>query len=127
MNFEFFVFLVFMSIVSFAIAFLAYGMVIRFIGKEGWLSKISQIILVPACIVFFDFIVFASPAEYRYIIGSLPLLLVAVIFVYYRFVRGEDFTEAPAPSEAAKKIDEPKKFSKKSARIHAARKNRGRE
>lgn len=127
MNFAFFVFLVFMSLVSFAVAFLAYGMVIRFMGKDGWMSRLSQIILVPACIVFYDFIVFASPADYRYIIGCLPLIAIAVIFFYYRFVRGEDFTEAPTPKEAASKIAEPKKFSRKSARIHAARKNRGRE
>ena len=51
MNFEFFAFLVFMSFVSFAVAFLAYGMVVRFMGKEGMFAKFGQIILVPACIV----------------------------------------------------------------------------
>ena len=51
MNFEFFAFLVFMSFVSFAVAFLAYGMVVRFMGKDGFLARMGQIILVPACIV----------------------------------------------------------------------------
>ena len=107
MNFEFFAFLVFMSFVSFAVAFLAYGMVVRFMGKDGFLARMGQIILVPACIVIYDFITMAAPQSYRYVIGSIPLVLIA--------------------SELAKLADEPKKFSKKSARIHEKRKNRGRE
>ena len=61
MNFEFFAFLVFMSFVSFAVAFLAYGMVVRFMGKDGFLARVGQIILVPACIVIYDFITMAAP------------------------------------------------------------------
>ena len=128
MNFEFFAFLVFMSFVSFAIAFLAYAMVVRFMGKEGFLSRLSQIILVPACVVIYDFICIASPSSYRYLVGGLPLLGVAVLALYYRFVKGEDFADPPkTPTELAQANAEPKKFSKKSARIHASRKKRGRE
>jgi hypothetical protein len=128
MNFEFFAFLVFMSFVSFAIAFLAYAMVVRFMGKEGFAARLGQVILVPACIVLFDFIVLAS-GEYRYIVGGVPLVLIAGIAIYYRFVKGESFAEKmePTPSQLANLDDEPKKFSKKSARIHERRKNRGRE
>ena len=113
MNFEFFAFLVFMSFISFAVAFLAYGMVVRFMGKDGFLARMGQIILVPACIVIYDFIT----------------VLIAGIAIYFRFVKGENFAEAKeqSPSELAKLADEPKKFSKKSARIHEKRKNRGRE
>lgn len=127
MNFEFFAFLVFMSFVSFAIAFLAYAMVVRFMGKEGFAARLGQVILVPACIVLFDFITLAS-GEYRYIVGSVPLALIAGIAIYYRFVKGESFAEKmePTPSQLANLSDEPKKFSKKSARIHERRKNRGR-
>lgn len=125
MSFEFFAFLVFMSFVSFAVAFLAYGMVVRFMGKESFAARMGQIILVPACIVIYDFITIASPQEYRYVVGALPLIAVAGIALYYRFVKGENFAqEKPSPSEVAKLAEEPKKFSKKSARIHAARKNR---
>ena len=125
MNFEFFAFLVFMSFVSFAVAFLAYGMVVRFMGKDGFLARMGQIILVPACIVIYDFITMAAPQSYRYIIGSIPLVLIAGIAIYFR----ENFAEVKeqSPSELAKLADEPKKFSKKSARIHEKRKNRGRE
>ena len=127
MNFEFFAFLVFMSFVSFAVAFLAYGMVVRFMGKEGMLARMSQILLVPACIVIFDFITIAS-GEYRYMVGSVPLILIAAVAIYYRFVKGENFAaqEEKNPLEMARLADEPKKFSKKSASIHERRKNRGR-
>lgn len=128
MNFEFFAFLVFMSFVSFAVAFLAYGLVIRCCGKEGWISKISQIILIPAMVILFDFLTIAAPREYRYFIGGLPLLIVGGIALYFRFFRSEELlNSAPSPMEAAKLNAEPKKFSKKSARIHAARKKRGRD
>lgn len=127
MSFEFFAFLVFMSFVSFAVAFLAYGMVVRFMGKESFAARMGQMILVPACIVIYDFITIAAPQEYRYVVGSLPLVGVAAIALYYRFVKGESFAqEKPSPTDMAKLAEEPKKFSKKSARIHAARKNRGR-
>ena len=127
MNFEFFAFLVFMSFVSFAVAFLAYGMVVRFMGKEGMFARMSQILLVPACIVIFDFITIAS-GEYRYMVGSVPLILIAAVAIYYRFVKGENFAaqEEKSPLEMVRLADEPKKFSKKSARIHERRKNRGR-
>ena len=117
MNFEFFAFLVFMSFVSFAVAFLAYGMVVRFMGKDGFLARMGH------------FITMAAPQSYRYVIGSIPLVLIAGIAIYFRFVKGENFAEAKeqSPSELAKLADEPKKFSKKSARIHEKRKNRGRE
>ena len=128
MNFEFFAFLVFMSFTSFAMAFLAYGMVVRFMGKESFASRMAQIVLVPACIVIYDFITIASPSAYRYWVGSAPLLLCAGIVIYYRFIKGEDFTESQkSPMELAQMQanSEPKKFSKKSARIHEARKKRG--
>lgn len=128
MNWEFFAFMVFMSLVSFAVAFLAYGMVIRFVGKDGTMSRISQIILIPACIIFYDFITIATPSQYRYVVGCLPLIAIGGILLYYRFIKGENFAEdKPAPSDIAKLTREEKKFSKKSQRIHAARKNRGRE
>lgn len=128
MNFEFFFFLVFMSIVSFAVAFLAYGMVVRFMGKEGFASRLGQIILVPACIIFYDFITIAS-GDYRYVVGAAPMLVIAAILIYYRFFKGESFLEKDeiTPMQAANLTREEKKFSKKSQRIHAARKNRGRE
>ena len=80
-----------MSFVSFAIAFLAYAMVVRFMGKEGFLSGMGQIILVPAWVVIFDFSCIAAPSGYRYVIDGIPLLGVAGSALYYHFVKGEDF------------------------------------
>lgn len=128
MSFEFFFFLVFMSFVSFAIAFLAYAMVVRFMGKESSMSRMAQIILVPACIVFYDFIVIASQ-EYKYWVGCAPMLVIGLMLIYYRFFKGEALIDdnKPTPSQIANLTREEKKFSKKSQRIHEARKKRGAE
>lgn len=126
MNFEFFLFLIFMSVISFAVAFLAYAMVVRFMGKESTLSRWTQIICIPACVIFFDFITIAS-GEDKYWVGSIPLALIGIILLYYYFIKGESILGEQSPSQVAAKnqIIEPKKFSKKSQRIHEARKKRG--
>ena len=127
MNFEFFLFLIFMSVISFAVAFLAYALVIRCMGKEGALSRWTQIICIPACVIFYDFITIAS-GEYKYWVGSAPLLVIGAILLYYYFIKGEPILNEQTPSEMAaaqNQVLEPKKFSKKSQRIHEARKKRG--
>ena len=53
---EFFIFLCFMSFVSFAVAFLAYGLVIRLLGTASSASRYAQIILVPVAIIGYDFL-----------------------------------------------------------------------
>ena len=67
---EFFIFLCFMSFVSFAVAFLAYGLVIRLMGTTSSASRYSQIILVPIAIIGYDFLTITASAEYRYVIGD---------------------------------------------------------
>ena len=126
MNFEFFLFLIFMSVISFAIAFLAYALVIRCMGKEGALSRWTQIICIPACVIFYDFICIAS-GEYKYWVGSLPLLVIGGILLYYYFIKGEPILNEQTPSQAAAQMQdlETKKFSKKSQRVHKERKKRG--
>ncbi|MBQ9763098.1 MAG: hypothetical protein IJV92_01935 [Phascolarctobacterium sp.] len=127
MNFEFFMFLIFMSVISFAVAFLAYALVVRCMGKEGALSRWTQIICIPACVIFFDFICIAS-GEYKYWVGSIPLALIGLILLYYYFIKGESVLGEQTPSQMAaaqNQVLEPKKFSKKSQRIHEARKKRG--
>ena len=85
---EFFIFLCFMSFVSFAVAFLAYGLVIRLMGTTSSASRYSQIILVPIAIIGYDFLTITAPAEYRYVIGGLPMLLLGLMLLYYRFGKG---------------------------------------
>lgn len=129
MNFEFFVFLVFMSIVSFAVAFIAYYAVVKLFGKEGGLSRIAQIIAVPATVVAYDMFCFYVDDSYRYFVACIPLAGIVGLTLYaYFFKRSsyEGFLETP--QEAAKSLaPEPKRESKKSQRIHEARRKRGRE
>ena len=113
---EFFIFLCFMSFVSFAVAFLAYGLVIRLMGTTSSASRYSQIILVPIAIIGYAFLPITAPAEYRYVIGGLPMLLLGLMLLYYRFGKGGSMDDAPAPSEI-------KKVSKKSLK-HQAKKNK---
>ena len=113
---EFFIFLCFMSFVSFAVAFLAYGLVIRLMGTTSSASRYSHIILVPIEIIGYDFLTITAPAEYRYVIGGLPMLLLGLMLLYYRFGKGGSMDDAPAPSEI-------KKVSKKSLK-HQAKKNK---
>ncbi len=128
MNFDFFMFLLFMSIASFAMAFLAYGFVVRFWGKTGWVAKIGQVVLVPILIILFDFVTIATPVRYRYYVGSLPLAALAALIFYFYFIKGESpFDKDEAPKAPSKPIVGEKKESKKSQRIHAARQKRGRE
>jgi len=113
---EFFIFLCFMSFVSFAVAFLAYGLVIRLMGTTSSASRYSQIILVPIAIIGYDFLTITAPAEYRYVIGGgagAPFWLLVLVFP---FCKGGSMDDAPAPSEV-------KKVSKKSLK-HQAKKNK---
>ena len=62
------------------------------------------------------FLTITAPAEYRYVIGGLPMLLLGLMLLYYRFGKGGSMDDAPAPSEI-------KKVSKKSLK-HQAKKNK---
>lgn len=126
MNLEFFAFLVFMSLSSFALAFLEYVLITKMLGKEGKASRWAQILLIPTIIVAFDMIVFTAPADYQYFIGALPMAGVVGLVLYSIFYKGNRNTEV-VPEKPAPVRNEEKKLSKKSARIHAARAKRGRD
>lgn len=129
-GFKFFVFIVFMSLVSFAVAYLAYAMVIKYWGKEGNRAKFGQYVIVPAIIVFYNMIIFRSiESGYHWMIGSLPLLLVGGLAIYYYFFENRALGGEPEEEkyEYYHPEDQPKKRSKKSERIHEARRKRGRE
>lgn len=129
MNFNFFAFMVFMSIVSFAVAFIAYYLVVKAFGKEGSVARIAQVIAVPLAVVAFDMFCFYVDDSYRYFVGCIPLAGVAGLALYGYFFKSstaEGFLETP--QQAAKTLQAPpKKASKKSQRIHEARKKRGRD
>lgn len=126
MNLEFFAFLVFMSLSSFALAFLEYVLITKMLGKEGKASRWAQILLIPTIIVAFDMIVFTAPADYQYFIGALPMAGVVGLVLYSIFYKGNKNTEV-VPEKPTPVRNEEKKLSKKSARIHAARAKRGRD
>ncbi|MCQ2359763.1 MAG: hypothetical protein MJ055_06845 [Phascolarctobacterium sp.] len=127
-GFKFFVFIVFMSLVSFATAYLAYAMVIKYWGKEGNRAKFGQYIIVPAIIVFYNMIIFRSiESGYHWLIGSIPLLLVGGLAIYYYFFENRALGGEPEEIKYTYEEPEPKRRSKKSERIHEARRKRGRE
>lgn len=114
---EFFIFLCFMSFVSFAVAFLAYGLVIRILGTQSAASRYSQLLIVPLAIVGYDFLTITSPSEYRYVIGGLPILLLGAMLLYYRFAKGGSIDESPSPAELNKAgKNSVKQYSKKNKR-----------
>ena len=129
MNFDFFMLLIFMSISSFAMAFVLYYLIIRTFGRDGKVSKLAQVLLIPLLIVGFDMLVLFADESYRYFIGSLPLAAVVGLCLYaYFFKRNDTAGFLSTPKEAHKAYEMPaKKPSKKSQRIHEARKKRGKE
>lgn len=129
MDFSFFVFIVFMSLVSFALAFLAYYFVVRVFGKDSTVSRMVQIIGIPLIIVAYDMFVFYVDDSWRYFVASIPLAAVVGLALYGYFFKGGDAEGFLAtPQQAAKTLEAPaKKPSKKSQRIHEARRKRGKE
>lgn len=132
MDFGFFVFLIFMSLVSFALAFLAYYFIVRVLGKDGAASRIAQIIGIPLIIVAYDMFVFYVDDSWRYFVASIPLAAVVGLALYGYFFKGGDaegfLTTPQEAAKAARALEAPaKKPSKKSQRIHEARRKRGRD
>lgn len=130
MNFEFFSFMVFMSIVSFAVAFIAYYLVVKTFGKEGSISRMAQIILVPLAVVAYDMFCFYVDDSYRFFVGCIPLAGIVGLTLYAYFFKGsetEGFLETPQQAAARTLVAPEKKPSKKSQRIHDRRKKRGAE
>jgi len=118
---EFFIFLIYMSMVSFAMAFVAYAIVIWLFGATGKLSRYTQIFIIPLAIIGWDLLTITRPIEYRYYVGGVPMAAIAIMLLYYRFVKGGSWgKEEPTPMELAGKD---KKTSAKALK-YAARKNK---
>ena len=117
MNLDFFIFLVYMSLVSFAVAFIAYGFVAKMFGTTSTTSRYVQIIGIPLAIVAYDLITITTPKEYFYWIGSMPMVIIGMILLYYRFIKGESLA-GPEP------VPEPRKVSVKSLRAKAKKNKR---
>lgn len=103
MNMEFIIFFLFMSIISFCMAFIAYGVIIKFMGTKSDASRYTQMFLIPIVVIGFDLITLGVPIEYRYGVGSIPLGILGLFLVYYHFVLGGADSNAVAPVEVAQK------------------------
>ena len=123
MSFDLFFFLVYMSLASFALAFITYIVILKTIGDNKWV----EMIVVPLCVVAFDFATMVMPQEYKYLFASIPLAAVVGLLGYAYFFKGISpmGNASVQPNEGLSR--EEKKYSAKSARIHAARAKRGRE
>lgn len=105
MNWQFFMFLVFMSIASFCMAFVLYAAITRLFDGTVY-RKWMQVILVPLGVVAFDMAVIVVPDKWRYIVGAIPILLIGALLLYFRFVKGGDLrtgSEAPDPLELSRR------------------------
>jgi len=118
---EFFIFLIYMSVVSFAMAFVAYAIILWLFGATGKLSRYAQIFLIPLSIVGWDLLTITRPIEYRYYVGAVPMAGIAIMLLYYRFAKGGNWSKnEPTPMELAGKDKKPSAKSMK----YAARKNK---
>ncbi len=120
MNFELFLFLLLMSFVSFAVAILVWLGVSAVAGRGTTTAKVLQFILIPVIVLGYDFLTIIS-GSYRYLVGGLPILIIAGIVLYYRFGKNGAYYDAPAPS------DFKRKESKKSRRIREKREKKAQE
>lgn len=123
MNFDFFFFLVYMSLASFALAFITYIAILKTIGDNKWV----EMIVVPLCVVAFDFATMVMPQEYKYMFASIPLAVIVGLIGYAYFFKGISPMGNESVKPNANLSRDEKKYSAKSARIHAAREKRGRD
>ena len=82
---ELLIFLIFMTLVTFAVAFVAYAAIVWLWGTNSSTgSKIAQMILVPVAVIGYDFVTIISPAKYQYMVGAIPILLIGFMLFKMR-------------------------------------------
>ena len=107
MNFEIFLFLLFMSFVSFAV---------------GVIARILSYILIPIFALGYNFLVLTA-GKWRYLVGFIPIALIIGYALYYRFGNHGTYIEPQAKPET----DFQRRESSKSRRIREAREKRAAE
>ena len=108
-----------MSFVSFAVGVITWVAVVRLFGRGTQTAKVLSYVLIPVVVLAYNFLIIIS-GSYRYLIGSLPLVLIVGYALYYRFGNHGTYIETPEPPETSFK----RKQSAKSRRIHEAREKR---
>lgn len=76
----FFLYLIFLSFVSFSVVILVYGVLVRFLGSESRISRYAQLIVVPLAVIGYDFLTIVTRS---YWVGSIPIGLVILLLGYY--------------------------------------------
>ena len=92
---EFFLFVLLLTLVSFCMAVLGYGLALRFFNG----SKLARYILTPLLVVGWDFLVVIQDQNLRWVFGALPILAVLGLFLYAR----KKYEEDPEPLELSRK------------------------
>lgn len=107
----FFIFVLLLSVISFCVVILCYGLTLKFFNG----SKVAQWILTPLAVVGWNFLVITRNGIARPILGALPIVAVAGMLLYARFKYAEP---APTPMELARKQNGRRESSHKAARHH---------
>ncbi|MGO5592707.1 hypothetical protein [Acidaminococcus sp. HCP3S3_G9_1] len=92
---EFFLFVLLLTLVSFSMAVLCYGLTMRFFNG----SKLARYILTPLAVVGWDFLVVIQDQTMRWVLGLLPIAALAALFFYAR----KKYAEDPEPLELARR------------------------
>ena len=112
MNFEIFLFLLFMSFVSFAVGVIVWVAIVRFFGRGSQKARILSYILIPIIALGYNFLVLTA-GKWRYLVGFLPIALIIGYVLYYRFGDHGTYIEPQAKPES----DFQRRESSKSRRI----------
>ncbi|WP_276692950.1 hypothetical protein [Acidaminococcus massiliensis] len=92
---EFFLLVLLLTLVSFSMAVLCYGLTLRFCNGSKW----ARYILTPLLVVGWDFLVVIQEQTLRWVLGLLPIAVVGILFLYAR----KKYAEDPEPLELARK------------------------
>lgn len=107
----FFIFVLLLSVISFCVVILCYGLTLKFFHG----SKVAQWVITPIAVVGWNFLVITRNGIARPILGALPIVAVAGMLLYAKFKYNEP---APTPLELAKKQNGQSVKSRKAAQKH---------
>ena len=116
MNFEVFLFLLFMSFVTFAVGVIVWVAIARFFGRGTQTARMLNYILIPVAAFAYCFLIIIS-GKWRYAIGFIPIALIIGYCLYYRFGNHGTYIEPQEKPES----DFQRRESSKSRRIREAR------
>jgi hypothetical protein len=101
---EFFVLVLMLSLMSFALATIVYGFCLKFFGVRTWFGKIAPWVLVPLIVIAYDFMVLSRQGATRIVLSLIPIAAVAVLVIYYKIAHGDDDRLEPHEMAGQKKV-----------------------